>query len=59
MDVLYGIFKYYGPGQNQIINISGVITKFINKSIKNQQITIFGDGEQTEILHVDDVVKLL
>lgn len=47
----------YGPRQN-ILGEAGVISIFIEKALKNQNLTIFGDGNQTrDFVYVDDVVK--
>src|SRR5208337_5479825 len=37
---------------------SGVITKFLQKIVKGEVLTIDGDGEQTrDFIHVSDIVK--
>lgn len=50
----YGIFRFfntYGPKQSTDF----VISKFINAALKNEDITIYGDGSQTRTFcYVDD-----
>jgi nucleoside-diphosphate-sugar epimerase len=61
---LYGIetvilryFNVYGPFQDPTSEYSGVISKFITAFINGEQMTIYGDGEQTrDFTYVDDVV---
>ena len=49
------IFNTYGPRLN--INDGRVISNFINQSLKNKIITIYGDGKQTRsFCYVDDMV---
>ncbi len=50
------IFNTYGPRLN--INDGRVISNFINQSLKNKKITIYGDGKQTRsFCYVDDMVS--
>jgi len=50
-------FNIYGL-RSQNSPYSGVITKFIQKIIKGEDLTIDGDGEQTrDFIHVNDIVK--
>ncbi len=52
-------FNVYGTG-NEGNPYSGVITKFIQKAIKNEPLPIEGDGEQTrDFIHVSDVVNAI
>lgn len=61
---LYGLetvplryFNVYGPGQ-PANDYSGVISIFLDRARDDEQITIFGDGEQTrDFVHVNDVVR--
>lgn len=47
----------YGPRQNSK-GEAGVISIFIEKALKNENLTIFGDGQQTrDFIYVDDVVQ--
>lgn len=49
-------FNVYGPGQSDAY--AGVITAFIKKAIKNEDIVIYGDGQQVrDFIFVDDVVE--
>ena len=50
-------FNIYGL-RSENSPYSGVITKFIQKIIKGEDLTIDGDGEQTrDFIHVSDIVK--
>jgi len=50
-------FNIYGQ-RSENSPYSGVITKFLQKIVKNEVLTIDGDGEQTrDFLYVSDVVK--
>ncbi len=50
------IFNTYGPRLN--IDDGRVISNFINQSLKNKKITIYGDGKQTRsFCYVDDMVR--
>lgn len=49
-------FNVYGPGQSK--QYAGVITSFIQKALNNDNLIIYGDGEQTrDFVYVDDVVR--
>ncbi len=49
------IFNTYGP--NMLKNDGRVISNFINQSIRNKNITIYGDGSQTRsFCFIDDLV---
>jgi UDP-glucose 4-epimerase len=53
----YGILRYgnaYGP--NQDVEHGGVLTKFIHGIKTNNEVTIFGDGNQKrDFIHIDDL----
>ena len=50
---LFRFFNTYGPKQSTDF----VVTKFIDAALKNQDITIYGDGRQTRtFLYIDDNV---
>ena len=53
----YGIFRFfntYGPGQSTDF----VVSKFLSAALKNEAITIYGDGSQTRTFtYVDDTVE--
>jgi nucleoside-diphosphate-sugar epimerase len=50
-------FNVYGPRSGNS-PYSGVITKFLQKIVKGEVLTIDGDGEQTrDFIHVSDIVK--
>ncbi|HEY4511694.1 MAG TPA: NAD-dependent epimerase/dehydratase family protein [Candidatus Paceibacterota bacterium] len=49
-------FNVYGPGQSAAY--AGVITPFINKALRNEDLIIYGDGNQIrDFIFVDDVVE--
>ena len=64
---LYGVhsvclrfFNVYGPKQDPSSPYSGVISKFMDAISRNDEFTIFGDGEQTrDFVYVLDVVQAL
>jgi UDP-glucose 4-epimerase len=50
-------FNVYGPRQSYS-PYTGAITIFMNQLLKNEQITIFGDGEQTrDFVYAEDVAS--
>src|SRR5499427_9684257 len=50
-------FNVFGPYQNPRSEYSAVVPAFIAKAIRNEPITIFGDGRQTrDFIYVKDVV---
>jgi UDP-glucuronate decarboxylase len=50
------IFNTYGPNMN--INDGRVISNFIVQALKNEDITIYGDGSQTRSFqYVDDLIE--
>jgi nucleoside-diphosphate-sugar epimerase len=61
---LYGLetvclryFNVFGPGQDPHSEYSAVIPKFISKLLINEQITVYGDGEQSrDFTYVENVV---
>jgi nucleoside-diphosphate-sugar epimerase len=53
-------FNVYGPRQSFDIQscYGGVITLFLNRLMKNTELVIYGDGEQTrDFVYVQDVVE--
>ncbi|NLV26198.1 MAG: NAD-dependent epimerase/dehydratase family protein [Methanomicrobiales archaeon] len=64
---LYGVqsvclrfFNVYGPNQDPSSPYSGVISKFMDAISRDDEFTIFGDGEQTrDFVYVLDVVQAL
>jgi UDP-glucose 4-epimerase len=49
-------FNTYGPGQTYTPYV-GVLTIFITRLLRDESITIFGDGEQQrDFIHVQDIV---
>jgi len=53
-------FNVYGPRQDPTSPYSGVISKFMDMSQKNADVTIFGDGEQTrDFVYVKDVARAI
>jgi len=52
------IFNTYGPYMQK--DDGRVISNFINQAIRNEDITVYGDGLQTRsFCYIDDMVKLL
>jgi len=50
-------FNVFGPYQNPRGEYSAVVPAFVEKAIRNEPITIFGDGRQTrDFIYVDDVI---
>ncbi|HEY4258140.1 MAG TPA: NAD-dependent epimerase/dehydratase family protein [Candidatus Udaeobacter sp.] len=50
-------FNVFGPHQNPRSEYAAVVPAFIEKAIRNEPITIFGDGRQTrDLIYVKDVV---
>ena len=53
-------FNVYGPRQDPSSPYSGVISIFANRLMAGQDVTVFGDGEQTrDFVYVGDVVQAL
>ncbi len=51
-------FNVYGPRQDPKSQYAAAIPIFVAKAVKNDTITIFGDGEQTrDFINVKDVVR--
>jgi UDP-glucose 4-epimerase len=51
-------FNVFGPYQNPRSEYSAAVPAFIEKAIRNEAITIFGDGRQTrDFIYVKDVVE--
>jgi UDP-glucose 4-epimerase len=52
------LYNVYGMGQHPISPYSGVISIFLERALKGQPLTIYGDGTQSrDFIHIDDVVK--
>ena len=50
------LFNVYGEGQNK--KYAGVISKFMNSVLKNNEMIIYGDGEQTrDFISIKDVIE--
>ena len=50
-------FNVFGPYQNPRSKYSAVVPAFVEKTIRNESITIFGDGRQTrDFIYVKDIV---
>jgi len=50
-------FNVFGPRQNPKSQYAAAVPIFIDKAIRNQDMTIYGDGEQTrDFVFVEDVV---
>ncbi len=51
-------FNVYGPRQTADSDYAAVVPIFIKKALNNEDLTIFGDGEQTrDFVFVNDVVE--
>lgn len=51
-------FNVYGPKQDLNTNYGAVIPIFINRALNNQDLIIYGDGEQTrDFIYVKDVTN--
>jgi len=59
MDVrVVRIFNTYGP--NMQVNDGRVISNFINQSINNKNVTIYGNGSQTRsFCYIDDLIEII
>ncbi len=52
------IFNTYGPNMNK--NDGRVVSNFITQALKNDDITLYGDGSQTRsFCYVDDLIDLM
>ncbi|MEG0253325.1 MAG: GDP-mannose 4,6-dehydratase, partial [Muribaculaceae bacterium] len=50
------IFNTYGP--KMLINDGRVVSNFVAQALKNENITIYGDGNQTRSLqYIDDLIE--
>ena len=59
-NVVFRLFNVYGPRQDPSNPYSGVISKFMESASKDQDLTIFGDGNQTrDFVYVKDVSRSL
>jgi len=55
--VMLRYFNVYGPRQ-AMSDYSGVITLFVNRILRREPVTIYGDGEQTrDFVNVKDIVQ--
>ncbi|MFA5551877.1 MAG: NAD-dependent epimerase/dehydratase family protein [Trueperaceae bacterium] len=56
----FRFFNVFGPRQNPNSQYSGVISIFLDRALKGDPITVFGDGQQTrDFVYVGDVVAAL
>ncbi|MCR4346535.1 MAG: SDR family oxidoreductase [Sulfuricaulis sp.] len=56
----FRFFNIYGPRQDPSSPYSGVISIFVERLMRNQPITVFGDGVQTrDFVYVADLADLL
>ena len=52
------LFNTYGPRMNE--NDGRIISNFVNQAIKNEDITIYGDGNQTRsFCYIDDTLDAI
>ena len=53
-------FNVYGPGQKPDSAYAGVISIFMDRAMRNEPITIYGDGKQVrDFVYVGDIVDAL
>ncbi len=58
--VIFRFFNIFGSRQDPSSPYSGVISIFMERAIRDQPITVFGDGKQSrDFVYVADLVKLL
>ncbi|WP_054854445.1 NAD-dependent epimerase/dehydratase family protein [Vulcanisaeta distributa] len=56
--VILRLFNVYGPGQNPAY--AGVISSFIERTLRGEPLVIYGDGEQTrDFIYVRDVAEVI
>ena len=56
----FRFFNVYGPRQDPSSDYSGVISIFMDRTSRGEQIGIYGDGEQVrDFVYVGDLVKML
>lgn len=56
----FRFFNIYGPRQDPSSPYSGVISIFVERLMRNQPVTVFGDGAQTrDFVYVADLADLL
>jgi UDP-glucose 4-epimerase len=54
------LFNVYGPKQDPKSPYSGVISQFLSRMLSGQQVTVFGDGNNTrDFVYVGDVVDAI
>jgi UDP-glucose 4-epimerase len=57
--MVYRVANPYGPGQN-VHGKQGVIPIFMHKALKNEPITVFGQGDMVrDYIYIDDVVDMI
>jgi len=57
---VFRFFNIYGPWQRSDHEYAAVLPKWINKCLQNEEIEIFGNGEQTrDFTYVETVVKII
>jgi UDP-glucose 4-epimerase len=57
---VFRFFNVYGPRQDPNSPYTGVISIFINRSLQNLPLTVFGDGGQTrDFVFVGDIARML
>ena len=56
--VILRYFNVYGPKQNMTTEYSAVIPKFISSALRNADLPVYGDGEQTrDFVFIEDVTN--
>lgn len=58
--VVFRFFNVYGPRQNPQGTYAAVVPKFLRAALRDEEITIHGDGTQTrDFTHIDSVTQVL
>jgi UDP-glucose 4-epimerase len=58
--ITYRFFNIFGPWQRPDHEYAAVIPKWISKLLRNEEIEIYGDGNQSrDFTYVDDIVQIL
>jgi UDP-glucose 4-epimerase len=54
------LYNVYGTGQHPTSPYSGVISIFVNRALRGEPLTVYGDGTQVrDFIHVDDVARYI
>lgn len=54
------LFNVYGPGEDSHSPHAGVVSIFVDRILRDQNITVYGGGEQLrDFIYIDDVIDLM